>query len=102
MPAVLILRGVLRSVSPSKVGDFEWSDKHAAYIWQGRELSLEEFNRCVCEVIERNLERWPKVVQPKVWEEGVPTRKRTPMVDAKTRMARARSARRQNRIAVPT
>ena len=43
MRAIIILPATSR-YSPAKIGNFRFSEKHNAHIWDGRELEMDEFN----------------------------------------------------------
>lgn len=58
MRLILVLRGYHPSVNPSKIGEFEWSAKHDAYVWQGKELKSAEFNQVVNNVVDSNKDLW--------------------------------------------
>jgi hypothetical protein len=62
MRLILVLRGYSPSSNPSKIGDFEWSEKHKAYIWEGRELKVAEFNQVADTVIDANKDIWAQLV----------------------------------------
>lgn len=49
--AILILPGVSRTTHPNRVADFVWSDVYGEYIWQGKELTIDEFNAAAPRVI---------------------------------------------------
>lgn len=45
MKAIVVLKA--GKFAPGRMGEFIWSKKHKAHIWQGRELGATEFNRVV-------------------------------------------------------
>jgi len=51
--AIIFLKNVSK-YAPAKQGDFLWSNEHNCHIWGGRELSIEEFNREVDAVMEKD------------------------------------------------
>jgi hypothetical protein len=51
MRAIIFLKSTSR-FAPAKQGDFLWSNEHNCHIWQGRELTIEEFNQVVDAVME--------------------------------------------------
>lgn len=44
MNVLIIKRGLYRNTHPHTAGQFQYSAKHDAYIYQGREFSAEDFN----------------------------------------------------------
>ncbi len=45
MKVIITKRGLYRNTHPRTAGQFQLSEKHDAYLYQGREFSAEEFNK---------------------------------------------------------
>lgn len=89
--AILILPNISRAQSSNKVGDFYWNEEHQAYIWQGRELSIDEFNQNAAKVINSNKDKFYSSVVPKIIEPAPETAPLPPIEKKRRNLARARA-----------
>lgn len=70
MHLIIALRVYSPATAPPTIGEFEWTAKHGAYVWQGRELPPAEFNEVVDDVFARNRDLWAHPLTVRAVEGG--------------------------------
>lgn len=88
--AVLIVHPCLkRFKNGSGTGGFEWMEQHQMYAWEGRELTVEEFEKVWVDVAQRHAATYGRILIPKIIE-----KLDVPVMDLKAkRQANAKHAR---------
>jgi hypothetical protein len=61
MHLIIVNPNLHRELQCGTVGEFIWSDKHRQYIWQGRELEVQEYKEKIQHVVleSQRVTNWP-------------------------------------------